>query len=240
MNTKINAFYERSSNLFDTFHELNRLTRWWRVPEESRNVRRVSRHLLFYGLLLGAHFMMGCSSVIVPLVPGDAASMDSGQGLIFGHTHVTVNENAQPSTVVLPSDMQWLLSNNRDGKPITIDALPIDGPFVFKLPAGTYRLSTINLDVTLGVWHAVASATFTVRSGACTYVGSWELDIHEDFFSGSITRRVSNQLARDVGYLRKILGGKSCPILKAPLPPALDAESELIDRVEGTELTSPP
>lgn len=239
MNTK-NTFYEIAPRLSRAVAGLNTLQQWWQNADGSRSMRLLSRHVLLSAFLLGSDLMMGCSTVVVPLAPGDAAILGSGQGLVFGHMHVTVNEKSRTSEVVLPSDMQWLLSKNGEGKSITIDALPIDGHFAFTLPAGTYRLLSTNLDVTQGVWQAVLPATFTVQSGACTYVGNMDLDLQKDSFAGSMTRRVSNQLARDAEYLRKFLGNKSCPLLKTSLPPALDAESDLIDRVEGTELTSPP
>ncbi|MDR4466645.1 MAG: hypothetical protein MRJ66_20535, partial [Nitrospira sp.] len=185
MHTKTNAFYESLFRLSMMFRIVERVTQWWQVPEGLRSAQALSRCILLYSILLGSGFMTGCSSVIVPLAPGGTASMDSGQGLVFGHIHVTVNQKEQPSKILLPSDVQWFLSKKGDGKVIRIDALPIDGPFAFELPAGTYRLSDINLDVTLGVWEAVLPATFTVQSGSCTYVGSWELDIEENFFSGS-------------------------------------------------------
>lgn len=240
MHTKTNAFHESIFRLTTICCLVERVIQWWQGPEGSRSAQALRRCILLYSILLGSGFMTGCSSVIVPLAPGGTASMDSGQGLVFGHIHVTVNTKEQPSKILLPSDVQWFLSKKGEGKVIRIDALPIDGPFAFELPAGTYRLTDINLDVTLGVREAVLPATFTVQSGACTYVGSWELAIEENFFSGSIMRRVSDQLARDVDYLRKILGNKACPLLKVPLPAALDTASELIDRVQGTDLTSPP
>jgi hypothetical protein len=193
----------------------------------------------FWGIvLLGGSFTFGCTSVVVPLKAGAAALEDSHHGLVFGRVHLTENRKDQHPGVLSSIDLEWLITEESLGRRILIDELPTDGPFVVKLPSGSYHLTTVNLDIVVGVWQASLPATFVVRPGECTYLGTWELDMQTGSFSGSITRRVEDQQRRDEEDLRRIIGASSCPILKAPLELPMDSSITLIDRAEGTELTS--
>jgi hypothetical protein len=192
-------------------------------------------------ILAGAVFLVfgvtsGCTNVVVPLKSGTAALEDSDHGLIFGRTHLTKHRKDQRRQGV---DLKWLITEESTGKQILIDKLPIDGPYVVKLPIGSYRLTAVNLDIVVGVWQASLPATFVVHPRACTYLGTWELDTQVERFSGSITRRVTDQQQRDEEELGRMIGRGACPILKTLVESPMDSSLTLIDRAEGTELTSP-
>ena len=200
----------------------------------------LGRAVLVGTLLLGTSFTLSCATVVVPLKPGATAIEDSGHGLVFGRIHVTKNGKDQRAGILLPLDLKWLVTEEPHESQILIDELPIDGPFVVKLPTGSFRLTTVNLDFTLGMWQASLPTRFTVRSRECTYLGTWELDMQVGAFTGSITRQVKNQQKRDEEDLLRVIGARSCPILKAPLASPMDSTAILTDGVEGTELTSAP
>lgn len=191
-------------------------------------------------LFLGIGFTSGCATVVVPLKSGASAMEDADHGLVFGRIHLTENGKEQHAGGPLPLDLEWRITEESKGIKILVDELPVDGPFVVKLPIGSYHLTAVNLDITVGVWQASLPATFTVRSRECTYLGAWELDMQAGSFTGSITRHVRDQQKQDEEDLLRIIGASSCPILKAPLASPMDSSLRLIDQVEGTELTSPP
>lgn len=58
-----------------------------------------------------------------------------------------------------------------------INHVPVDGPFVLGLPAGSYHLVGGSLDNSLGVWQTSLPTTFNVRPYECTYLGTWELQM---------------------------------------------------------------
>ena len=159
---------------------------------------------------------------------------DSGHGLVFGRIHVTENGKDQPL------NLQWLITKGLHGRRVLIDGLPIDGPFAVQLPAGSYRLTEVRLDIAQGVWQAALPATFTVRSRECTYLGAWELDLHTEFFSAVITRQVHDEQKRDRDDFHMTFGAGSCPVLKAPLASSMESSATLTSQAEGTQMTSPP
>ena len=172
--------------------------------------------------------------MVVPLKPGSVAMEDSDHGLVFGRIHVTENGKERPL------DLKWLIAKGPHGRPVLIDELPIDGPFAVRLPAGSYRLTEVRLDIAQGVWQASLPATFTVRSRECTYLGTWELDLHTEFFSAGVTRQVHDEQKRDEDDFHRIFRAGSCPILKAPLASSMESSATLTGQAEGTQITSPP
>jgi len=199
----------------------------------------LGKAVLVGSAFLGGTFTSGCASVVVPLKSGAAALEDSDHGLIFGRVHLAENRKDQHPGASSPVDLEWLITEESKGRRILIDTLPVDGPFVVRLPIGSYRLTAVNLDIVVGVWQASLPATFVVRPRECTYLGAWELDMQAGRFSGSITRHVKDQQKGDEEALGRIIGSSSCPVQKASLESVTDASITLIDRAEGTELTSP-
>ena len=202
---------------------------------ESLKANLLGTSILVGTLLLGTSFTLGCATtVVVPLKPGSVAMEDSDHGLVFGRIHVTENGKDQPL------DLQWLIAKEPHGRRVLIDKFPIDGPFAVRLPAGSYRLTEVRLDIAQGVWQASMLATFTVRPRECTYLGTWELDLHTEFFSAVITRQVHDEQKRDEDDFHMIFGAGSCPILKVPLASSMESSAILTGQAEGTQMTSPP
>jgi len=201
----------------------------------------LERSVLAAILLLCANFTLGCATVVVPLKPRAAAMLDSDHGLVFGRIHLTRSGEDHHPNLRLPIDMKWWVTEETKGRPFLIDHLPIDGPFVVKLPAGSYRLTAVNLDDALGLWQASLPTTFSVRSQECTYLGTWNLQVQTEFFDGSINRQVLNQEEQAEHDLRMIVGDISWPIMSAPLALATESSPIILTfRTQGTALTSPP
>jgi hypothetical protein len=203
--------------------------------ETSLKAHLSGRSILVGALLLCCGFALGCAAtVVVPLKPGSVAMKDSDHGLVFGRIHVTENGKDQPF------DLKWLITKGPQGRRVLFDELPFDGLFAVQLPAGSYRLTEVRLDKAQGVWQASMPATFTVRPRECTYLGAWELDLHTEFFSAVITRRVDDEQKRDENDFHTTFGAESCPILKVPLASSLESPATLTGQAEGTQITSPP
>jgi hypothetical protein len=165
-----------------------------RLTSDSTNTGWWGQRLCGSLLLLSVIVMFGCTDVVTPLQPGDRTSMRKpDHGLVLGRVHLTWNGVDQRAGAPLPSDVRWLITEEKSGTHLWIDHVPVDGPFVADLPAGSYQLTSISLEDTLGVWHTSLPVTFSVRQKACTYLGTWELEMHTQSFVGSMSREVFDQ-----------------------------------------------
>jgi hypothetical protein len=139
-----------------------------------------------------------------------------------------------------PFAMKWNLTNEKSGTQLVIDKVPIDGPFMLNLPAGSYRLTAVSFDNALGVWRTPLPASFIVRPQECTYVGTWDLAMLTEFFTGSLTRQVRDQQEQAETDMRTILGDRTWPPMVAQLGAPGRSPMVLTAQTQGTQLTSPP
>lgn len=193
-------------------------------------------------LLLSVAMIVGCTTVVTPLHPGDADVLTkSDHGLVLGRMHVVWNGKDQRAGVRLPFDVRWRIRQEGSGTQLLINHVPVDGPFVVDLPAGSYRLMVVSLDNSLGLWQTSLPATFTVQPQECTYLGTWELQIHTEFYSGSMARQVIDQPDLAQRDLHAIIGNNRVwPPMVAQLQAPVQSPLVLTFRTQGTELTSPP
>ncbi|UVT20904.1 MAG: hypothetical protein H8K03_03015 [Nitrospira sp.] len=168
-------------------------------------------------LLLSTGFLFGCTTVIKPVPPSEISIAEENQGLLFGTIHLTRNGKDQSTGLKWPGIMKWWVEDETHGKRFLISHIPIDGQFVMKLPTGSYRVTDISFESLRGIWHVLLPTTFTISSRECTSLGTWELEMHTGFFSGWITRHVSNEQQVDPEHFGNILQAKGCPTLVAPL-----------------------
>lgn len=136
--------------------------------------------------------------------------------------------------------MKWRLTDEKSGKQLVIDQVPVDGPFVLNLPVGSYRLTAVSFDNGLGMWQTPLPTSFTVRSKECTYVGTWDLTMQTEFFSGLLTRQVRDQQEQAEQDMRTIIGDRTRPPMVAQLGASGQSPMILTFQTEGTQLTSPP
>jgi hypothetical protein len=179
--------------------------------------------------LLVVSVMAGCTTVIVPEKHGDMAVADENHGLLLGHIRLT-REGKDPSTSLnWPINMKWWVEEETtNAKPILISPLPVDGSFVVKLPAGSYRVTGISFDSVRGIWHTSLPTTFSIRPRECTSVGAWALHMRTGFFAGSITRQVSNEQDLPRHEMR------GCPIFAAPLESPVKSSVRLNFHTRGS------
>ncbi|MGA6828900.1 hypothetical protein ACO9S2_14980 [Nitrospira sp. NS4] len=145
----------------------------------------------------------GCTPTVRPLNPDNLQIEKAEDALVFGRIHLMLNGKDQHTGLRYPTDVEWWISEETRGMRFFIDDLPIEGPYILRLPIGRYRITALSFDDALGKWHSNLAAAFTVRPG-CTYLGTWELQMQTGMFSGEVSGQVSDQLASargDVGQL---------------------------------------
>lgn len=209
------------------------------VPHGTDGTEQMRANLagscILTGTLVVASLTLGCIAVVVPVKPGATEIADSDNGLVFGRIHLIRNGKDQRAGLRFPSDVEWWIAEKKQERRFVVDDLPIDGPFVVKLPSGHYRLTVVSFDDVLGEWQASLPATFTVQSHECTYLGTWELQMQVGLFTGEIARQVLNQLELAQDDLRMIIGDVSCPITTAPLESLTEGSVRLTSPTPGTE-----
>lgn len=182
---------------------------------DVRSPRRwIGMPLIF---LLSLIVTIGCTTVVTPLKPGAVTSLEApDHGYVLGRVHL--QWNGKPQTVgQFPYNMKWSLTDEKSGTQLVIDRVPVDGPFVLNLPAGSYRLTAVSFDNGLGMWQTPLPTSFSVRPQKCTYIGTWDLTMQTEFFSGLLTRRVRDQEEQAEQDMRTIMGDRTWPPMVAQL-----------------------
>lgn len=211
--------------------------------DQHKKAQQIGRILMVL-LLLGLSITLGCATVLTPMTPGVDSTLKPDEGLILGRIHVTGSEGEPLTSADQPFHarfhVQWRVRDQALGKDFLVDGLPSDGPFLLKLPTGSYQLTAFSFDTALGIWQASLPTKFTVRSQACTYLGSWELRTKAGFFDGSIVRHVVDQHAIAENDLQTIVNDRLSNPMVTELSSSTVSPLLLTFRTQGTELTSPP
>lgn len=195
-------------------------------------------------LCLSLIVTFGCAAVLTPMKPGDDGAVKPDEGLVLGRIQLTGSGGepfASPGQPFrIPFSIQWRLKEETLGTEFVIDRLPHEGPFMFKLPPGSYHLTAFSFDTALGIWQTSLPTSFHVKAQACTYVGTWELRTRVGFFDGSIRREVFDQHGLAEGTLNSFVYDGSRTPMVTQLSSSMESPLILTVRTEGTELTSPP
>ena len=189
-------------------------------------------------LLLSAGFTLGCATVVTPISTSEIEMTDANHGFLFGTIHLTRNGKDQSTGLKWPMHMKWWVEEETHGKRFLIAPIPIDGSYVVKLPAGSYRLTDVSFDSIRGTWHVTLPATFTLRPQECTSLGTWELQLQTAFVGGWLSRQVLNGPELAGAEMQQILITKDCPISVASLEPYVrnDAKLRLLGRGEDSPI----
>ncbi len=198
----------------------------------------VRHNLVCAGILFLSVSAGGCATVVAPIPVSDSVSStvrtDDSHGLLFGNMRLTWHSTADRSEgIKLPQGMRWTLEEEAKGKRFVIADLPTDGPFVVKLPAGSYRVKGISFDSLWGIWHTVLPTTFQIQPRGCTSLGTWELQRETEFNVGWITGQVLEDIEPAEGELEQVLVRRECPNLAAPLDPSMRSKLAFQNRLSG-------
>lgn len=206
---------------------------------------------IFFALLC-LSLTLGCASVRTPLELGSYSAIQPDEGLVLGRIQVT-GSHGEPLVSPYrpfrsPFHIQWRLKEKAIGKEFVIDPLPREGPFMLKLPPGSYHLTAFSFDTALGIWRAYIPAEFQVKPRECTYLGTWELrttagvsgKFFAGFFDGTIRRHVLDQHSLAEEDLKSFVDDRLHIPMVTELSASVEGPLVFTFRTQGTDLTSPP
>lgn len=172
-------------------------------------------------LLLIADVSFGSTTAVVPLSTSDREQADQDHGLLLGTNHFTIgfirNGQGQSPDFKHSSEMEWHIEEVTHGKRSLTVQLPIDGPFVVRLPVGSYRVTKMRFISSGGSWHTVLPTAFEIRPWECTSLGTSMLQMQVGFSTGWIRRQVLNEQEFSRNENGRTLGQKECPTSIAQL-----------------------
>ncbi len=174
------------------------------------NHATLSQRLLFASALLLTGLAAGCTTVVRPISASDSIPPDTSQGLILGHVQLAWHGSNTSPGRTQPSDMKWSIEEEARGTRMVIAGLPTTGPFVVKLPVGSYRVKDISFKGVWGTWHTVLPTTFQVQAGGCTSLGTWELQRETESFADWITGHAFKDLDETHMELQQVLATQVC------------------------------
>ena len=129
--------------------------------------------ILFLGAL--SALLSACAEFPRPLLPGSSVAEPPGQSLVFGRIAVIRDgEDRMTSLPSFPRSFGWELDDHT-GKKFVVDPLTENGFFGLPLPAGVYHVTKLRYEDRSGLWEGMLAASFSVKSGSRTYLGTWEI-----------------------------------------------------------------
>ncbi|UVT14382.1 MAG: hypothetical protein H8K04_10990 [Nitrospira sp.] len=191
--------------------------------------------LILASVLFLGGLASGCATVVAPLSDSATVSTDGSHGLLFGNMRLTWFGTDRTEGIQPPQGMRWTLEEETKGKRIVVADLPTDGPFVLKLPAGSYRVKGISFDSLMGIWHAALPTTFHIQPRECTSLGIWELQRETKVFTGWITGHVLEDLELSQDELQQALAARDCSSLGVPLDSAMRSKLAFQNRGSGLD-----
>lgn len=127
-------------------------------------------------LCFGLSATLGCVSILTPIEMEAGNSVGPDEGLVLGRIYLMDRETTPHTSLVEPfherSHIQWQIRDQRSDKEYLIVDLPSNGPFLLKLPTGSYYLTALGLDTDWGIWQSSLTASFDVVARKCTYLGT--------------------------------------------------------------------
>jgi len=151
-------------------------------------------------LVLGilCSLLSACAEVPRPLSPGSSVSERSGQSIVFGRIAVIRDgEDRMTSVPSFPRSFGWELLEARTGKKFVVDPLTENGFFALPLPAGLYHVTKLRYEDRYGLWEGTLAASFSVKPGSLTYLGTWQITFAGLGPGVPITGRTLNDLKDD-------------------------------------------
>lgn len=172
-------------------------------------------------VLLITDVSVGSTAVAVPLSALERAEADHDHGVLLGTNHVVMsfsrNGQGQAPEFKHSHEMEWQIEEvTHDKRSLTVQ-LPVDGPFVVRLPVGSYRVTTMRFRSSKGTWHAVIPTAFEIRPWECTSLGTSMLQMQMGLVTGWISRHVLHEQEISRANHDQLLGGNRCSISRAPL-----------------------
>lgn len=106
----------------------------------------IHHRLMFVSTLWLTGLTVGCTTAVTPFSLQDPISTDKNHGLVIGNIQLAWHEPDQPGNSDQPMKMTWTLEEETREARIVLADLPTAGPFVVKLPAGSYHVIDLRFD----------------------------------------------------------------------------------------------
>ncbi len=197
--------------------------------------RSISLIVLF---LLITDMSFGSTAEVVPLLALERKQADHDHGVLLGTNHLVMsfNRNGQGQAQEFnhSNEMEWHIEEVTHGKRSLTIHLPMDGPFVVRLPVGSYRVTTMRFRSSEGTWHTVLPTAFEIRPWECTSLGTSMLQMQVGFVTGWISRHVLHEQEFSRANHDQLIGGNRCSISRAPLRSSVK-HSVRLDRSEAQQ-----
>lgn len=162
-------------------------------------------------LLLMTGLSVGCVTRVAPGMHSHAEAIDDGHGLLLGTHRLSAADQRRLSDLKWSSNMKWWIEDVTSGKRSLVVRIPLDGAFAVKLPAGSYRVTTIVFDSSRGKWHTELPTAFEIRPQECTSLGTSEFQVEVGFRAGRITRQVLSGQELADNDRDQVMGRERCP-----------------------------
>jgi hypothetical protein len=183
--------------------------------------------ILFLGA--GSALLSACAEVPRPLSPGSSVSEHSGQSLVFGRMAVIRDgEDRMTSLPSFPRSFGWELLQAHTGKKFVVDPLTENGFFALPLPAGLYHVTKLRYEDRYGLWEGTLAASFSVKPGSLTYLGTWQITFAGLGAGVPITGRTLNDLKADRAEFEERYAINARPMTMALLESALEGKFSLL------------
>ena len=182
-------------------------------------------------LLLGAYgaLLTACAEFPRPLPPGSSVAERPGQSLVFGRLAVIRDgEDRMTSLPSFPRAFGWELLEAYTGKKFVVDPLTENGFFALPLPAGLYHVTKLRYEDRYGLWEGTLAASFSVKPGSLTYLGTWQITFAGLGPGVPITGRTLNDLKEDRAEFEERYAISARPARVALLESALEGNFSLL------------
>ena len=180
-------------------------------------------------VLLFAAILPGCAEFVRPVQPGGAVVEKPGTGLIVGRiAMIRDGEDRMTSLPSFPRSFGWELLEANTGKKFVVDPLTENGFFALPLPMGIYHVTTLRYEDRYGLWEGILAASFSVKPGRPTYLGTWEITFAGLGPGVPITGRTLNTLEQDSDEFEERYAIKAGAVTMALLQSASEGHFSLV------------
>lgn len=163
---------------------------------------------------------------------------DHDHGVLLGTNHFVMrfsrNGQGHAQDFNHSNEMEWQIEEVTHGKRSLTVHVPMDGPFVVRLPVGSYRVTTMRVRSPEGTWHAALPMAFEIRPWECTSLGTSMTQMQVGFVTGWISRHVLHEQEFSRANHDRLIVGNRCSISRAPLRSSVKHPVRL-DRSEAQE-----
>lgn len=175
----------------------------------------IRHRLILACAILLAGFAAGCATIVTPLSTSDPISTDGNHGLLIGNIQLAWHGSDKSTGLTQPLNMKWSIEEEARGERFLLADLPTAGPFLVKLPAGSYRVIGIRFDGLWETWHTMLPTTFQVQPRGCTSLGTWKLQREKDLLADWITGQIFKNFEPAQAELQQVLAAGDCSTVVA-------------------------